>query len=392
MAMTPLRRNAALAIDGGGIKGLIVAKALIALEDELGGRPLIEHPSLKILAGTSTGAIITAAIAVGMSAREITDLYVAAGSSVFPALLPAWVPPPLPQMWALVLRLVKSALYTGASLQQQLRDAFQRTTGNPDVTFGELRKRLREDQALIITAVDINERRTRFLKSYDDADADWPLWQAVMASSAAPTLLPVQVRKRSDGTDCYFTDGGVGSFGNPGYVAAREIVEWQGCDPQDVTVLSLGTGWVNAKNFERANGKPSSWRIIQWAMNAIVLMLGDAARAQSFDIMHDYMQAHSSLDFRRFQIEMEDDISMDDASAATMQRLGDYGQQMGQRILKDQHALGTDPGFDPEGLRGAIQRVEASMARREMQLSTAEPPAEPFSPRDRTDRVPDSGD
>jgi hypothetical protein len=111
--------------------------------------------------------------------------------------------------------------------------------------------------------------------------------------------------------------------------------------------------------------------------------------------MHDYMQAHSSIDFRRFQIEMEDDISMDDASAATMQRLADFGQQMGQRILKDQHALGTDPGFDPEGLRGAIQRVEASMARREMQLSSAQPPAELSFPKDvigETDRLPDNID
>ncbi len=92
MTMSPLRKHVALAIDGGGIKGLIVAKALIDLEAEMGGRPLIEHPSLNVMAGTSTGAIITAAIAAGMSAKEITDLYVAAGSSVFPPLLPSWVP------------------------------------------------------------------------------------------------------------------------------------------------------------------------------------------------------------------------------------------------------------------------------------------------------------
>lgn len=380
MTMTPLREHVALAIDGGGIKGLIVAKALVDLEAELGGRPLIEHPSLNVLAGTSTGAIITAAIAAGMSAREITDLYVAAGSSVFPPLLPSWAPAPLHQALAIVLRLFKPALYTGEHLKTQLREAFARTLGNPDATLGDVRKRLREDQALIITAVDINERRTRFLKSYDEGDADWPLWQAVMASSAAPSLLPVLTRAKSDGTECYYTDGGVGSFGNPGYIAAREIVEWQGCDPQDVTVLSLGTGWVNARNFERANGKPSAWRIIKWAMSAVVLMLGDAARAQSLDIMHDYMQEHRSLDFRRFQIEMDDDIGMDDASSVTMKRLMDYGVQMGQRILKDQHALGNDPGFDPEGLRGAIRRVEASMARREMQLAAPESQDQPATP------------
>ena len=70
MTMTPLRNNTAIAIDGGGIRGLIVARALIALEEELGGGPLIEHPQIKILAGTSTGAIITAGIALGNRHRR----------------------------------------------------------------------------------------------------------------------------------------------------------------------------------------------------------------------------------------------------------------------------------------------------------------------------------
>ena len=90
--MTPLRNNVALAIDGGGIKGLIVARALMALEDELGGEPLIRPPQLKVLAGTSTSAIITAAIAMGMRAKEITQLYVSMGQEVFPRLTPRWLP------------------------------------------------------------------------------------------------------------------------------------------------------------------------------------------------------------------------------------------------------------------------------------------------------------
>ncbi|HET7375536.1 MAG TPA: patatin-like phospholipase family protein, partial [Anaerolineae bacterium] len=81
--MKPLRKHAALAIDGGGIKGLIVSRALIALEDELGGVPLIKRPELKIMAGTSTGAIITASIAMGMKAADIAQVYQDLGQTVF---------------------------------------------------------------------------------------------------------------------------------------------------------------------------------------------------------------------------------------------------------------------------------------------------------------------
>src|SRR5512143_605889 len=92
MSMTPLRQHTALAIDGGGIKGLIIAQALIALEDELGGGPLITRPECKIMAGTSTGAIITAAIAMGMTAAEIAKVYLEMGQKVFPPLSPTWLP------------------------------------------------------------------------------------------------------------------------------------------------------------------------------------------------------------------------------------------------------------------------------------------------------------
>jgi patatin-like phospholipase/acyl hydrolase len=82
----------ALAIDGGGIRGLVVAQALIALEDELGGGPLIQQPQLKVLAGTSTGAIITAAISMGMKAEDIAGVFIDMGQKAFPQLAPAWIP------------------------------------------------------------------------------------------------------------------------------------------------------------------------------------------------------------------------------------------------------------------------------------------------------------
>ena len=53
------RDNIAIAIDGGGVKGAMVAYGIIELEKYLGleeGQPLISDPRVKVLAGTSTGA------------------------------------------------------------------------------------------------------------------------------------------------------------------------------------------------------------------------------------------------------------------------------------------------------------------------------------------------
>jgi len=64
-----------------------------------------------------------------------------------------------------------------------MRETIEKYTGNPDLTLGDLNKRLRPDQALVFSTVALEESRTRFLKSYNDLDADWKLWEVVLASS-----------------------------------------------------------------------------------------------------------------------------------------------------------------------------------------------------------------
>jgi uncharacterized protein len=349
MNMTPLRNHVALAIDGGGIKGLIVARALMALEDELGGGPLINHPQLKVMAGTSTGAIITAAIAMGMKAEEITQMYVTMGQKVFPPLTPRWLPKAAEQADEFTKMARKPFLYSNEKLIELLKSVIKDRTGKADLTLAELNQRLGSDKVLILTAVNITARRTRFLKSDQPDSGDWKLWEAILASSSAPIALPVWTGVSSDGKRAYYTDGGVGSYGNPAYVAAREALIFQGYAPEEVSVLSFGTGWVDAENFERASGTPTNWHGLNWAMNAPLLLLDDAARNQSLEILEGL--GGGKVDFRRFQFALETDISSDgygdDATYTLMNKLGD---EVGERIRRDQFAPNADPQFDPEGL------------------------------------------
>src|ERR1700690_1447986 len=78
--MKPFRKNVAIAIDGGGIRGLIVTKALSMLEKEL-NQPL--HDVFRLTAGTSTGSIIAAGLASGLTAEHLYEMYLRLGREIF---------------------------------------------------------------------------------------------------------------------------------------------------------------------------------------------------------------------------------------------------------------------------------------------------------------------
>ena len=76
-----------LALDGGGIRGVLSLQILAEIEKLLiakSGRAdyrLADY--FDYVAGTSTGGIIAAGIAVGMSVREILDFYLNNGAAMF---------------------------------------------------------------------------------------------------------------------------------------------------------------------------------------------------------------------------------------------------------------------------------------------------------------------
>ena len=82
------RPHRLLALDGGGIRGLLTLQILQRIEDLL--RPASKAGSdfrlsdfFDVIAGTSTGAIIAAALARGMSVGEVLSFYRDFGREVF---------------------------------------------------------------------------------------------------------------------------------------------------------------------------------------------------------------------------------------------------------------------------------------------------------------------
>jgi uncharacterized protein len=374
--------NIALAFDGGGVRGIITAHAIRAVEEALGVERLIDSPKVRVIAGTSTGAIIATAVALGMTSAEIGKFYQEFAADVFPRYIP-FPPYSLDKWFKKGLGVFIPAVYRRKPYEKHLNRVIE-DHGKKDMTLGDLGKYLQSlgdkpnntSKVMVINTINVHERRTKFLKSCGDKDAGWKLAEAVIASSAAPFYLPVL--KRSDdkgGRVDYYVDGGLGSFNNPAYVAALEAVGWQDLPSESLSVLSFGTGWYPTANFRQSNADPSWWRVITWAQRAIDLLMDEAARAQSLDVLHDFAVQKSEIgkiNFRRFQIKMPTQFMLDDSRPSTMNALNRLGEQLVDRIQNGDYFSSDrleeianrdveEPDIDPEGIAKAWLRYNKSM-------------------------------
>jgi hypothetical protein len=298
--MKPFRKHVAIAIDGGGIRGLIVTRALAALEAYL-GKPV--HDIFKLAAGTSTGAIISAGIAAGLSAARMSELYQELGASIFPFSLRKLLFP------------LTRYRYSSKPFEQALVNHF----GN--LKMGDIwSSSTRVD--LVITAYDLQENRTRFVKPWKDEYAEWPVMKAVLASCTVPTYFPA-VEQR-------FIDGGVGAYSNPCYLAAYEARECMQWDPAETTLISIGTGRLPYTYDSAKIARSWAWDWIGTVLN----VFSQSAYDQQVHLVETFFE---QLDFRRFQIDLRDPIQMDDTNR--MDELAAYGEQLGRMILNDE----TDP-------------------------------------------------
>lgn len=309
-AMKPLRQHVAVAIDGGGIKGAMVARALSMLEDHL-GKPV--HAIFRLATGTSTGAILAAGIAGGLTASRMFELYNELGETVFRRSLRS-------RLWPLTR--YRYSL-------KPLRKALQGILG--DVRVGAL-WRAEPATDLVITAYDLVAERTCFIKPWKAEYARTPLVTAVLASCAVPTYFPV--------VEGRYVDGGVGSYANPCYIAAYEARYCLGWDLAETTLISLGTGRDPAT---RRPGDANRYRAWHW-LGPVLGAFMQSADDQQVHLVETFFR---SLDFRRFQVDLDRPIAMDDPSS--LPQLAAWGEELGRKILNDE----TDPALEIRARRAA---------------------------------------
>ena len=230
-----------LALDGGGIRGVLTLQVLIRMEELLR-----EHSGqgdkfrlcnfFDYIGGTSTGAIIAAGLARGMSAQELADFYMKAGPAMFDKSF-------------ILFRL--RHLYESKPLQAEL----QKTFGKDTTLFPEHLKCL-----LLIVTRNVSTDSPWPISSNPDAAFNdpklgncnlcIPLWQLVRASTAAPIYFAPEVLQwdPNDPSQAFvFEDGGLTPYNNPAFLLARMAttkqynLNWDSGE-NNLLVISVGTG------------------------------------------------------------------------------------------------------------------------------------------------------
>ena len=275
-----------LAIDGGGIRGLIPALVLAEIERRTERRiaDLVD-----MIAGTSTGGILACALGKPdpLPAAEIAELYVEEGPKIFDR------------------SLLKQITSLGGYLDERYSDsglvrALERYLAETPMTAATL--------PLLLTAYDTEARAIHLLRS-EGEHSGATMVEAAHATSAAPTYFePV----RLDGAT--LIDGGVFAT-NPALVAYAELR-----GKLDL-LLSLGTGeHTRPLPYE----KVKSWGQLEWARPVIDVVFDggqDAVDMQLRALLPDgYVRLQTQLQ------QASDDL--DDASSDNLERLREEAEAL----------------------------------------------------------------
>lgn len=253
-----MTRYRVLALDGGGVRGIVTAVWLRRLEEELGS-PLRRH--FDLIAGTSTGSILACALALGRSAASIVELYQRKAASIFPqGPKPRGGHPRSQQRNKQRGVLVPS--YDGKGLARVLREEFKDQQGG-DLLFGQLHP----TTSLMVISYDTLTRTPVIFKNSNPTHAKLPAYEVIKASCSAPIYFPAHVT--AIGSEPHaLIDGGVVA-NNPSLCAITEALTAH--TRAELLVASFGTGRsstpISAKDAQ-------SWGLLGWS-NYIVDVLMD---------------------------------------------------------------------------------------------------------------------
>jgi len=272
-----------LSINGGGIRGIIPCSVLAALERQTGK---LTRDLFSYVSGTSTGALLAAAVAAGIPASELLTVYTTRSKEVF---TPSGV-------IGEAKRVATGFMYDPRHLHEVLASVFGKAAAwdMNDCPVG-----------ICIPATAANGHNWYFVRDgarNAGTTGSVKLIDAAVASACAPTYFdhwPLCVQAKP----LWFFDGGTGGVANPTYEACVEMFEYDHFTPAETRLVSLGTGF-----YTNSDVPPKGLiDVISWATDTLV------------DSSEDWVDRATARQWpgvtRKFDWQLPADIAMDDLSA-----------------------------------------------------------------------------
>lgn len=327
-----------LSIDGGGIRGIIPAIVLNYIEERTGKRIAT---MFDFIAGTSTGGVLALGLTRKNSdssinnepeytAAELVNFYRKYGQKIFNEyIIGNWddvaQPKHNPQGRLEVLK----ELLGEAKVEEALREIF-------------------------IPSYDIELREPIFFTSNPDAEeiehfssrkvcTGFKMWEAAMATSAAPTFFPPYQLETTHHTDeGYYAlvDGGIFA-NNPASLAMMEAMisykKKTGEDLQrtETLVVSLGTGSLTRKYKYR---DVKNWGQVKWALPLLNIVLDGQSESVAYQLDQLMVNKGENRNYYRFQLQLSSENAhdqMDNASPSNIEHLEERGEKLIEHSKKD---------------------------------------------------------
>ncbi|KAK3005796.1 hypothetical protein RJ639_017602 [Escallonia herrerae] len=326
-----------LSIDGGGIRGIIPGTILSFLESELqklDGKDARLCDYFDVIAGTSTGGLVTAMLTAPnpsektrplFEAKDISAFYLENGPEIFPQHSYTF-----PQVTKVATAL-SGPKYDGKYLHKLLKEKLGSTRLHQTLTN------------IAIPTFDIKTLQPTIFSTYEvktDSCLDALLSDICISTSAAPTYLPAHYFETEDPTGKYvnFTHILIPqtliAMGEVTKQIMRGNLDFFPIKPMDYgryLVISLGTG--SAKSEERYNAvEAAKWGVLGWLTPLVDVFTQASADMVDFHLKVVFQALHSEKNYLRIQEDALDG-ALSSVDIATNQNLEDL-VKVGEDLLK----------------------------------------------------------
>lgn len=314
-----------LSLDGGGVRGLIPAEILVAIEQKI--RDKTGDPKARLIdyfdlfAGTSVGGILTCLYLCPdlgdptqprCSAVEARDFFYKNSQHIFSQPLSHAIK----NFWGML-----NEKYSHRKLEVMIADFFG------DLKLSQLLKHC------LITTYDIERRKTHFFAQHDSctqSECDYYIRDVIRATSAAPTFFEVS-RIASLTREIYTcVDGGVFA-NNPALCAYAEARSKLPGRPtaKEMVILSLGTGDVK-KGYPYDEAK--DWGKFEWLLPLFDVIMTGVAETVDYQMKQIYDAIEAPEQYLRINptLTSKNMLPIDDCSAENLQAIQRLGRQQVQ--------------------------------------------------------------